>query len=150
MSSAAEWARTLADTITNSPPSDEDTPDVIADLHHAEKTLANLRRSLLSELPGPVAGQHFRIVEKRTASRSYNDSGIIAAAGGLDALPALVASDVARLTWQWGKLRTWFQKHDLPLVVVGHEIGDGDTGGLVGELWTAKLDYEAKPERTRE
>lgn len=141
---ASEWARSVADTIRNDPPGDDQIADVIADLQAAERTLAEMRRMLLSELSGPTAGTTHRIVESRSAKRSYNTSGLLALFGGYSELPRLVARDVVRIDWQWSKLRRELEQADLPLTVAQHEITDGDPDALVGEVWQSQYRVEAK------
>lgn len=140
---AQEWAATLADTIRHDPPADDQLPDVVADLQAAERTLADVRRMLMSEVTGPTQGQHFRIVSNRSAKRSYNTDGLLAAFGGYSALPSLVAADAVRLQWRWSELRRKAEVEDVTLVVASHEIGDGDDA-LIGENWTTELRVEAK------
>lgn len=140
---AQEWAATLADTIRRDPPADDQLPDVVADLQAAERTLADVRRMLMSEVAGPTQGQHFRIVSSRSAKRSYNTDGLLAAFGGLSALPDLVAADAVRLQWRWSELRRKAEVEDVTLIVASHEIGDGDEA-LIGENWTTELRVEAK------
>lgn len=137
------WAKSVTDTIRHEPPNDQETADVVADLEQAERLLAGMRRELLAELPGPVSGRRYRIVEDRQAKRSYNTSGLLSAFGGLDALPRLVADDVVRLNWQWTKLRREAERDDVTLSVAQHEIDDGDPDALVGEVWKSR--YRVEP-----
>lgn len=138
---AAQWANSLSDTIRKNPPSDAELPDVIADIQHAERVLRGLRQTLMSEVSGPLVGKEWRLVESRSARRSYNTSGILSTLGGYSVLPDLVSADAVRLQWQWTKLRNYFQREDKPLVITGHEIEDGDDA-LVGEVWSSSF----KPE----
>lgn len=140
---AQEWAVSLSQTIRQEPPSDDQLPDVIADLQAAERTLAEVRRMLMSEVSGPTQGQHFRITEGRTAKRSYNTDGLLAQFGGVGELPWLLSEDVIRLEWQWSKLRRELERRDLPVTIVQHEIGDGDPEALVGEVWQSSYRVEA-------
>lgn len=139
----SSWAKSVTDTIRHEPPQESEVADVIADLETAERTLAACRRSLLAELPGPVSGRRYRIVEDRQAKRSYNTSGLLAAFGGFDSLPRLVADDVVRLQWQWTKLRREAERDDVTLSVAQHEIADGDPDALVGEVWKSRYRTEA-------
>ena len=140
----AEWARSVTETIRNTMPPDDELADVVADLQSAERLLAETRRMLMSELTGPLDGSEYRIVEGRAAKRSYNTSGLLAAFGGFDALPGLVAEDAVRLGWQWSKLQQAADRHDVTLSVAKHEIGDGDPEALVGEVWESKWRIEAR------
>lgn len=141
---AQEWASTLAQTIRNEPPADDQLADVIADLQSAERTLADVRRMLMSEVTGPLSGREYRLVESRTAKRSYNTSGLLSQFGGFEALPRLVARDVIRISWQWSKLRRELEQADLPLTLAQHEITDGDPEALVGEVWESQFKVEPK------
>jgi len=136
-----QWALDVAETIKSDPPANP--ADVVGDLQRAERVLRDVRLMLLSEVSEPQAGDDWRIVQARSAKRSYNTSGLLAAFGGFAALPGLVAEDVVRVSWNWSKLRQAATREDIPLVVVGHEIGDGDDA-LVGENWTSQWRVEAK------
>jgi len=140
----SSWAKSVTDTIRSDMPAESEVADVIADLQTAERTLAECRRMLMSELTGPVAGRRYQIVESRQAIRFYNTSGLLAAFGGYDALPELVADDVVRVGWQWTKLRDAAYKADVTLSVAQHEIDDGDPDALVGEVWQSRYTVEPK------
>ena len=139
----SSWAKSVTDTIRNNAPADTEVADVIADLETAERTLAGMRRELLAELPGPVSGRRYRVVEDRSAKRSYNTSGLLAAFGGISELPRLVSEDVVRLQWQWTNLRREAERDDVTLSVAQHEIDDGDPEALVGEVWRSR--YRTEP-----
>lgn len=140
---AEEWARGLAETIRNEGVADDQLADTVGDLRAAERVLADVRRMLMSELTGPVVGERAEVTESRSAKRSYNTSGLLSAFGGFDALPRLVSQDVVRVSWQWSNLRRVAAAEDVTLSVASHEIEDGDTEALIGEVWESK--YEVKP-----
>jgi hypothetical protein len=139
----SSWAKSVTDTIKHDMPTDSELADVVADLQTAERTLAECRRMLLSELTGPISGRRYRIVETRQAKRSYNTSGLLAAFGGFGALPELVAQDAVRISWQWTNLQRAAQREDVTLSVAQHEIDDGDEA-LVGETWNTRWAVEPK------
>lgn len=142
---AYEWAKSLTETLLSEPPAADQIPDVVADLQTAERTLAECRRMLISEVSEPVAGSTHRIVESRSAKRSFNDSAILSAfwRGDVnDTLHYLIGEDVVRLSWRWTPLRALAAKDDVMLSVAHHEIGDGDEA-MVGEVWTS--DYRVEP-----
>jgi len=143
---AYEWAKSLTETLLGEPPADDQIPDVVADLQAAEKTLAECRKMLMSEVSEPVAGTMFRIVESRSAKRSYNDSAILGAFWRGDVnttLHYLMGEDAVRLAWRWTELRALAAKDDVMLSIAHHEVGDGDDA-LVGENWSSEFRVEAK------
>ena len=134
-----ELVRTIRATVN-----DEPTPDLVADLKHAERLLADLRREVISEVAGEQEGRAWRIVETRKAKRSYNDDALLSAfdIGRLDwTLRRLLDEGVLRLDWRWTQLDRYAAKSDVSLNVAKHEIESGDPEH-VGEVWESRLDVK--------
>lgn len=139
MESVHEVVAGIVQRLKSTPVPDDSLPDLIADLDHAEKILKAYRATLLAEAPGPLVGESFELKATNAATRSYNTSGLLAAFGGLSALPELVAADVVRINWQWSNLQKEANRRDVSLTVAKHEIEDGDPDALVGEVWKTRL-----------
>lgn len=111
------------------------------------RDLSQLKRTVLDELPGPVDGEEYRVVEQRKANRSYNTAAIhqAFASKGLDIFD-LIRQDAARLSWHWTGLKRAAESEDVDLTIAHHEIEDeGELGGpLVGEVWTSYYRIEGK------
>lgn len=125
-------------------------PDVIADLRAAEETLAEYRKALVAEAPGPTVGQDFELKERRRAKRSYNPSRILAAFAQEgesigDTIRRLDREGVVTLSWSWSRLRQAADRHDVSLDIAQHEIEDGDEA-MVGEVWQSYLATERRKE----
>ena len=115
--------------------------DTIGRLKALEGRLSRYRKDLESEVVAGDTGDEFVVTESRSAKRTYNTNGILAAFGRSDhalALRALMEVDAVRLTWRWSQLQTAAQRHDVTLAVAKHEIEDGDPDALVGEVWTSR------------
>jgi len=123
-------------------PDDAVAADYVGRLDRVIRTLQGHRKMILDELPGPVTGSEYRIVEQRSASRSYNtrllredfyNAGIT--------FDDLIDADVLRLSWQWTNLRNLAVNADIGLRIAGHEI-TGDEADHVGEVWASTLKVE--------
>ena len=53
-------------------PDDAETADYIGRLDKVIRTLQGHRKTIMDELPGPVSGKEYRVVEERFSERSYN------------------------------------------------------------------------------
>ena len=121
---------------------EQDSVDTVGLLRAAEVKLAELRRRLIAEMDGTETGELYWAVETRSAKRSYNTNGLIAAFGGPANLDLLLKHDAVRLHWQWTKLQAAADAFDVTLAVAKHEISDGDPDALVGEVWTRRVDVK--------
>lgn len=138
-----ETIRAAAGALRAQPVSDEQIVDVIGHTRALERRLAEWRRGLESEVTSGDKGTEFEVQESRSAKRSYNTNGILAAfTQGMhrpeEALYELIAEDALRLTWRWTQLQAAAQRHDVTLAVAKHEIEDGDPDAVIGEVWTSK------------
>jgi len=124
----------------------EATADVAGRVRKLERDLADFRRGLVAET-GPQTGLEYRLVEARSASRTYNTAAILH-----DHNPDLWAGllnlkdeGAVRLSWQWSRLVKVFGDE---LRVARHEIeDDGDLGGPhVGEVWASTVRLEGLTE----
>lgn len=111
------------------------------------RTLNEKKLTVLDELPGPVDGDEYRVVEANTAKRSYNTAAILArfAAKGYD-LTDLIGMRAAQLEWRWTQLKRAAAQADVDLEIAHHEIEDfGEIEGpLVGEVWASPKKIEGK------
>ena len=127
---------------------EDDSVDTVGLLRAAEVKLSELRRRLVAEMDGTETGEHYRAVETRSAKRSYNTDGLLAAfveAAGFDAWTAftrLLNSGVINVEWRWKVLQAAADLYDVTLSVAKHEIEDGDPDALVGEVWTRRVDVK--------
>ena len=116
--------------------------DTIGRLKSLEGRLSRYRKDLESEVVAGDRGEEFVVTEARSAKRTYNTNGILAAfltdSEGFDSLRMLMQADAVRLTWRWSQLQTAAQRHDVTLAVAKHEIEDGDPDALIGEVWTSR------------
>ena len=119
---------------------EDDSVDTVGLLRAAEVKLAELRRRLVAEMDGTETGELYRAVETRSAKRSYNTNGLLAAFDG--GLRDLMASDAVRLQWRWSQLQQVAEAYDVTLSIAKHEIEDGDPDALVGEVWTRRVDVK--------
>ena len=111
------------------------------------RDLNGLKRAVLDELPGPVDGDEYRVVEQRKATRSYNTAAILSRFAEKDVtLRELIGRDAARLNWHWTGLKNASQAEDVNLTIAHHEIEDeGELDGpLVGEVWSSYYRIEGK------
>jgi hypothetical protein len=127
---------------------EEDSVDTVGLIRHVEKELAELRRRLVAEMDGTETGDHYQAYESRSAKRSYNTDGLLAAFGegiaDMYGLHKLIDAGAVRLQWQWTGLNRLADDYDVDLVIAKHEIADGDPDALVGEVWTRRVDVKAK------
>ena len=133
------------------PVPEEDTPDTAGSCRAIENKLGNWRRSLVSEVPSTTKGKAYQVVVGRKATRSYSMAPIMASVGekypddgAFQLLQRLIQSGAVKLTFGWQKLERFFQKEDLELRIVAHEIlDDGDPDGPhVGAVWESTQSIE--------
>lgn len=125
---------------------DRETADVIGRLTKIIGDLIAYKRDLISELPGPVVGAVYQVTEQNKAKRSYNTAAIVSAFAAQDvSLSDLVRADVARISWQWTKLKAVAYANGVEMRIASGEIEDtGEVGGpLVGEVWESSMRSEA-------
>ena len=119
---------------------EDDSVDTVGLLRAAEVRLAELRRRLVAEMDGTETGEHYRAVETRSAKRSYNTNGLLAAFSGVN-LDLLLAHDAVALQWRWTQLQKLADAYDVTLVVAF--LGAGFTSYVVRR--NAKLKVECQP-----
>ncbi len=131
------------------PVTEDELVDVAGEVKALVAALTEYRMGLEAEMPPKAVGEGYRATESRTAKRSYNTNGILAAfEGGFGirpdgALRTLIEADAVRLTWRWTELKAAAQKFDVTLAIAQHEIEDGDPDALIGEVWSTKVGTEA-------
>lgn len=126
-------------------PTEEETADHIGRLDKVIRTLQGHRRSIMSEVPGPLNGKDYRIVSENVCERSYNTPRLL---DDFDRSGAsiwdLIEQDVIRVSWQWTKMRNLAIRQDIGLRIAGHELdpaaGEADH---VGEHWKTRLSVES-------
>ena len=127
-------------------PNQDELVDFVGTLGAYIRRLETLRRRHLSEIDGPTQGVAYKATTSRTAKRTYNTNGILAAAKNAhpdsDPLLMLLGADAVRLAWRWTALEAFCNAFDVPLTKVFHEIGDGDPDAMVGEVWETKTRIE--------
>ena len=126
---------------------EQDSVDVVGEVRAAEKRLAELRRRLVSEMDGTETGIHYQAYESRSAKRSYNTNGLLAAFadyGHGDPLRLLLHGNAVELKWRWTQLQSVADVWDVTLPIAKHEIADGDPDALIGEVWSRRVDVKAK------
>ena len=126
-----EWLR-------DHPPAEHEVPDVVGDFDRAVAMIRDAKSGLMAEVTTEVDGDRYRVTFGRRAERSYNTSGLLAAFGGFDHLPDLVAAGAVRLDWQWSALRKHAYTEGVDLRLAAREIDDGDPDNLIGEVWVEK------------
>lgn len=142
---ALHWA---VESVTGMPVADDELPDVIGYVQHAERELAGFRRGLMSEA-GPGEGDDYVIVEGRTATRSYSPSSILsdvmaaADADPVEAVRLLLERRAAELKFRWTELRRLFDQLGITLKLHPGEITDGDEAH-VGEVWKSTTAVQHK------
>jgi hypothetical protein len=124
-------------------PEDTEAADYVGRLDRVIRTLQGHRKTIMDELPGPVSGREYRIVEERYSERSYNTRLLLSDFGLHYDTDKLVEMDVVRLSWQWTKMRNLAIKEDIGLRIAGHEVdpasGEADH---VGEVWKSRYKVE--------
>jgi hypothetical protein len=138
-------------------PDDSELPDVLGDIDRSLDRLKDLRKMLLSEAPGPIEGVEYRLKQYSSASRSYNDSRLLADFAKAiyprrkqplaDTLRTLIDEGAIRINWQWTATRRAAERHNVTLAITPREIGDGDPDAHIGEVWTTYLKPEPKRRR---
>lgn len=146
--------------LINSPIPEDEAVDVVGEVAAIISDLQALIKSLKSEMAPEATGKAYTATTSRSAKRSYNTQGLLAATQEaladkimedemrhvtmIDALKTLMAADAVRLTWRWTELQAAAIEHDIPMTIVRHEIEDGDPKALVGEVWTEATSVGAK------
>ena len=126
---------------------EESAVDVIGTIQTLVKKLddpwgkAGLRQKLMTELAPAAVGDGYKAIESRSAVRSYNTNGLLAAFGGL---APLVEANAVELKWRWSDLQRAADRFDVALTVAKHEIADGDPEALIGEVWKSATKVVAK------
>jgi hypothetical protein len=143
--------RRAAGELIRSPIPEDEAVDVVGEVAAVIRDLQALIRSLKSEMAPEATGEAYTATTSRSAKRSYNTQGILAAAAIVmgsddltDTLRTLMEADAVRLTWRWTELQAVAIEYDMPMTIVRHEIEDGDPKALVGEIWTEATNVGAK------
>lgn len=127
------------------PVPEEDTPDAAGRGRALENKLAGWRRGMVVELPSTTKGEKYKVVVGRKCDRSYSIAPVVTALGdkypddnNFELLMRLITSQAVKLTWSWTYIKRMFEREDMELRIVSHEIlDDGDPDGPhVGEVWT--------------
>lgn len=134
------------DTLINWIPTEDEAVDVAGRVQKLERSLADFRRLVMSELSGTEVGDQYRASGRRSAKRSYNTNGILAAFAQVvnDPLQVLLDADAVRLEWRWTELRDVANRFDVILSIAPHEIEDGDPEALIGEVWGSTVTVTPK------
>lgn len=139
------------------PVSEDELVDVAGEVKALVAALTEYRKGLEAEMPAKATGKGYRATESRTAKRSYNTNGILAAFSRAKTprgasvpfwnhsgyLGGLLEADAVRLTWRWTELKAMAERYDVTLTVAHHEIEDGDPDALIGEVWSSRIGTEA-------
>jgi hypothetical protein len=151
--------RRAAGDLIRSPVPEDEAVDVVGEVAAIIRDLQAFTRSLKSEMAPEATGRGYVATTSRSAKRSYNTQGLLAAtvdamdmrrpSGSppvslLDAMKALMDADAVRLNWRWTELQAAAVEYDIPMTIVRHEIEDGDPKALVGEVWTEATSVGAK------
>ncbi len=152
--------RRAASDLTRQAIPEDEAVDVVGEVAAIIRDLQAFTRSLKSEMAPEATGRGYVATTTRSAKRSFNTQGLLAATQEamaeqimedesrhvtmVDALKALMAVDAVRLTWRWTELQAAAIEHDIPMTIVRHEIEDGDPKALVGEVWTEATSVGAK------
>ncbi len=126
---------------------DEEMPDTVARLKAIHKRLGEIIKGIVVEMPADIRGKEYYTQTRRKARRTYNTSAILAAVANVrdmtpeQALRDLLREDAVRLNWRWSDLSRYFERHDIELRQVSHEIAnDGTTDGpQVGAQWESEV-----------
>lgn len=123
-------------------PEDSETADYIGRLDKVIRTLQGHRKTIMDELPGPVSGKEYRIVEERYSERSYNTHHLLRSFSSAGySIWNLIDQDILRPQWQWTKMRNLAIQADIGLRIAGHEITD-EEADHVGEVWKSRYKVE--------
>ncbi len=134
--------RRAAGDLIRTPIPEDAMVDVAGEVAAVIRDLQALNKTLKAEMAPEATGESYKATTSRSAARSYNTQGILAAAGEAlgadltDTLRTLMAEDAVRLTWRWTELQAAAIEYDFPMTIVRHEIKDGDPVAMVGEVWT--------------
>lgn len=145
----SDLTRLEAATVGLDLPAEGQEADYIGRLDKVIRSLQGHRKTIMDELPGPVSGKAYRIVEERYSERSYNTQRLFGAfmEAGVgyndfgNLIQELMARDVIRLSWQWTKMRNLAIKEDIGLRIAGHEVESGEADH-VGEVWKSRYKVE--------
>ena len=144
MSTLEELER-AASTLTIPPVGAE--ADWLGRVNKVLRDLGAVRKLVMDELDGPVAGQDYRVVEGRKAVRSYNSAALLKAFAekGWE-LRDLMNADAVRLGWRWTETKRAATDADVTLRIAAHEVTDfGDLEEeMIGEVWRSEFKVEGK------
>lgn len=147
--------RRAATRLIGYPIPEDEAVDVVGEVAAIIRDLQDFNKMLKSEMAPEATGRGYVATTSRSAERSYNTQGILAAtakalsgdtreAGPFEALRTLIDADAVRLTWRWTELQAAAIEYDIPMTIVRHEIEDGDPDAMVGEVWTEATSVGAK------
>jgi hypothetical protein len=139
----SDLTRLEAATVGLDLPAEGQEADYIGRLDKCIRSLQGHRKTIMDELPGPVSGKEYRIVEERWADRSYNNGRLLDAfeKEGLT-IWDLLNMDVLKTSWQWTRLRNLAVQKDIGLRIAGHELVDSGEADHVGEVWKSRYKVE--------
>ncbi len=144
--------RRAAGDLIRSPIPEDEAVDVVGEVAAIVRDLQAFTKSLKAEMAPEATGRAYVATTSRSAKRSYNTQGVLAAtAKALDtdlfgALLVLIGKDAVRLTWRWTELQEAVIEFDIPMTIVRHEIEDGDPTAMVGEVWTESTSVGGRTE----
>ena len=118
---------------------DGDLVDLVYDLRRLERRIAGTRRDFETELPDQAEGRQARTwMASNGYQYSFNHERIVAdtidaTASAFEAFRLLVDTGVMKFSDRITSVEALYLQLDLPLVVVRHEIEDGDPEAHVGK-----------------
>jgi len=119
----------------------EDLVDLLAVLRSNRSKVWDYYKQGSSELETGDTGHQYTVKVSKAATRSYNTSSLLLKFGTafnkpmLETLKILMAHEVITISWSWTNLKKTIRLYDIPMVIVQHEITDGDPDADVGEVW---------------
>ncbi len=136
------------------PTTEADMADVTGRLRFNEVRLATERQAVLAESPEWATGDDYKIVTSRPNERSYNEPGIFTVTQEIGvSILDLVNAEALTFKWNWTKLKSFFEAHDLEFRTVYHELRDEEKtpdGPHVGEYKAkSRTSVQAIPEDER-
>ena len=151
---------TIRLAVANTPMDDATAVDMAGELRSVANRVTAMARNIESEIPDDavIAGSRWQTKVGRSASRTYNESAILAALSTAygttsigDVLHAAANDGAIKLSWSWTAIRKLFDQLNIPLTTVPHEVGDGQVetsvdGEVVvphvGEVWKWRTTFE--------
>lgn len=143
--SAIDGLEDAARTVITTPTStDGESVDLLGRIRKVETDLADHRRSMISEMQGHEAGEHYELSSRPSARRTYNPTRII-----IDVADALKADPLAALSWlvnqriinmdkaiSWSQLQRHFKTLGIELVRYDGELDSPDLNDAhFGVVW---------------